>query len=183
MRQANEEFYNSINSTIQNTKLEFTNTIIETSTIGVDIYNFTDEITFVTEMPTLFLNHKYSAVIAFTPQRYISMLGRFSDRYQTPLIIADNYYQFTDTDFIISMYNSFEQTSDAMSEYLEWFQWGTVAVYYSDEIYWKQMANAMENKLMKLSFSIRYSDSIRNVSNHDEIANLVKQITPDVKGM
>lgn len=153
-----------------------------TFNVDISIFELHGKTGILHELDKIFSNVSLNVIIAYIPYRYVQILTTFAKDFSKPLVLANNYLPHQDSRFVLSMFNGFELTSEAMVQYLDWFRWQNIAIIGSDDSFWRQMVPILENQLMKQGFDVKRSHRVTNMTDSSVVENILRGITSNEKG-
>lgn len=163
-------------------KLLFRDEVNTTFNVSITVFDLHGKAGILHELDQIFSNASLSVIVAYVPDKYVQILNIFAKDSSKPLVLANNYLPHQDSGYVLSMFNGFRITSEAIQQYLEHFQWQNVAIIASDEVFWRQMVPILENQLMKQNFNVKRSRIVTNMTDSSVVRSIIREITASEKG-
>lgn len=165
----------------------FRDEVNTTFNASITVFDLHGKETISHELVQIFSNVSLSVIVAYVPDKYVQIMNTFAKDSSKPLVLANNYLPHhyiphQDRGYVLSMFNGFTITSEAIVQYLEHFRWQNVAIIASDDVFWRQMLPILENQLMKHNFNVKHSYSVTNVTDSSVVRSIIREITSSVKG-
>lgn len=169
--------------TIQ-TVVNMTENMYPTSNVNIEInlFNFSNQLDLITSTATVFQNSKIDLIFGYVPYEISRTFGVYSEVYRKPYITANQHPANECGDYSLSVFGTFQQISESLSEFLGFFKWQHVALMSTNEIKWYRMSIAVENNLYKNGFEIGYSKVLDDVTNQQVVLKHVGDISAKEKG-
>lgn len=163
-------------------QLLFRDEVNTTFNVSITVFDLHGKAGILHELDQIFSNASLSVIVAYVPDKYVQILNIFAKDSSKPLVLANNYLPHQDSGYVLSMFNGFRITSEAIQQYLEHFQWQNVAIIASDEVFWRQMVPILENQLMKQNFNVKRSRIVTNMTDSSVVRSIIREITASEKG-